>query len=107
LRGLGKLLKRCRGLPIEISEYHLRQISRVSNGDFLAFVEQHFDEACFLPEKSLKGQAASKQHPKAACPEMMGECCRPGIPKVKSRALSFPGGLRPRNVSESSGRLTW
>lgn len=83
LRGMGNLLKRSRGLLVEVFENHLRRVARVSNDEFLSVVAPFFDEAVILPEKPRKGEPVSgPSYPRAAFDEMMSECCHRGMANV-------------------------
>jgi FkbM family methyltransferase len=77
LRGMCNLLKRSRGLLIEVFESHLRDVAKVSNEEFLSLVAPFFDQAIILPEKPRRGEpVSSAPYPKSAFSEMMIECCR-------------------------------
>jgi FkbM family methyltransferase len=77
LRGMCNLLKRSRGLLIEVFESHLRDVAKVSNEEFLSLVAPFFDEAVILPEKPRRGEpVSSTPYPRSAFSEMMIECCR-------------------------------
>ncbi len=77
LRGMSNVLKRSRGLLVEVYESHLRDVAKVSNDEFLALVAPFFDQAVILPEKPRKGEpASSAPYPSSAFSEMMIECCK-------------------------------
>lgn len=83
LKGMDTLIKRSRGLLVEVFEHHLRRIARVSNEEFLSLVEPHYDEAFILPEKPGPGEPIScGPYPRSAFAEMMVECCRRGMTNV-------------------------
>jgi FkbM family methyltransferase len=95
LRGMSNLLKRSRGLLIEVFENHLRRVAKVSNDEFLSLLAPFFDEAVILPEKPRKGESVSSApYSRSAFPEMMLECCRRGTANVmflKARAAVLLG----------------
>lgn len=77
LRGMSNVLKRSRGLLVEVYESHLRDVANVSNEEFLSLVAPFFDEAIILPEKPRRGEPVSTPpYPRSAFSEMMIECCR-------------------------------
>jgi len=77
LRGMCNLLKRSRGLLVEVFESHLRDVAKVTNEEFLALVAPFFDEAVILPEKPSRGEPlSSTPYPRSSFSEMMVECCR-------------------------------
>lgn len=77
LRGMCNLLKRSRGLLVEVFESHLRDVGEVSNEAFLSLVAPFFDEAIILPEKPRRGEpVSSTPYPRSAFSEMMVECCK-------------------------------
>ncbi len=83
LRGMENLLKRSRGLLIEVFEDHLRRVAKVSNDEFLSLVAPFYDKAVILPEKPGWGQpVSSPPYPKSAFPEMMRDCCRQRMANV-------------------------
>lgn len=102
LRGMGNLLKRSRGLLVEVFEDHLRRVANVSNDEFLSLVAPFFDEAVILTEKPRRGERfSSTPYPKPMFQEMMLECCRRRTTNVMfSKA---PGTIaqstRPRDTS--------
>jgi FkbM family methyltransferase len=83
LRGMRDLLRRSRGLLIEVFEQHLRHVAKISNDEFLALIEPDFDHAVILTEKPRRGEAAfSEPYSKCAFGEMMQECCARGMANV-------------------------
>ncbi len=83
LRGMGNLLKRSRGLFVEVFENHMRRVAKVSNDEFLSLVTPFFDEAFILPEKPRRGESVSSPpYLKSAFPQMMLDCCRRGMANV-------------------------
>jgi len=101
LRGMCGLLKRSRGLLVEVFEDHMRHVGNVSNEEFLSLVSPFFDEAVILTEKPREGERfSSTPYPKSMFQEMMLECCRRRMTNVMfSKALgAIAQSTKPRDT---------